>query len=296
MNLNIPSIITKINSNLFVQKEVQLFLKRDDLIHNIISGNKWRKLKYNFKAAKLGGYRTILSFGGEYSNHLHALSYAANQAGLKSIGVVRGAKKKLNSTLSFCQSQKMDFHYMDRSIYRSHKYSKQVLLELKKLFGKFYLIPEGGNNLLGIKGCQEIVTELDFDFDYICCPVGTGCTASGIISSIKSSQNFIGFCAFHKSFEQNSSIKNYCNSKLSNNWQVISDNHFGGFAKINSNLIKFVRQFYLDYNIELDLIYMGKLFYSLFNLIERGYFPPKSKIVVLHTGGLQGLQGFNFSY
>ena len=100
MNLNIPSIITKINSNLFVQKEVQLFLKRDDLIHNIISGNKWRKLKYNFKAAKLGGYRTILSFGGEYSNHLHALSYAANQAGLKSIGVVRGAKKK-NSILHY---------------------------------------------------------------------------------------------------------------------------------------------------------------------------------------------------
>tara|TARA_Y100000994_G_C15703961_1_gene446543 strand:+ start:3130 stop:4020 length:891 start_codon:yes stop_codon:yes gene_type:complete len=296
LNLNIPSIITKINCNLFVKKEVKVFIKRDDLIHNIISGNKWRKLKFNFQLAKKEGYNQILSFGGEYSNHLHALSYAANQLGFKSVGVIRGDKKKLNPTLSFCKSQNMNFHYLDRSIYRSFKYSKKTLFDLQKLFGKFYIIPEGGNNHLGVKGCQEIVTELDCDFDYICSPVGTGCTASGIISSINSNQQFIGFCAFNKTFEQHNSIVNYCNSELYSNWHLIADNHFGGFAKINSNLIKFVSQFYMDYKIKLDLIYMGKLFYSLFNLIEKGYFPSNSKIIVLHTGGLQGLEGFNFSY
>ena len=297
LNLNIPTSTTKINSNLFDKKEVEVFIKRDDLIDKIISGNKWRKLKYNLKQAKKEGYNSILSFGGDYSNHLHALSFAANKTGLQSIGVVRGEKKPtLTPTLTFCVKQNMKLYYLERSKYRVEKYSRNTLLKLEKKFGSFYMIPEGGNNELGIKGCQEIIKEVGIPFDFLCCPVGTGCTASGLIQSMSQQQKFIGFCAFHKVDEQKNNIIKSCGSKLYANWKLIPDNHFGGFAKINSNLIKFVRQFYLEHQIELDLIYMGKLFYSLFNLIERGFFPKKTKILVIHTGGKQGLKGFNFSY
>ncbi len=297
MNLNIPTIVTKINSNLFDKKEVQLFIKRDDLIHEIISGNKWRKLKYNFQKAKKEGYDTILSFGGAYSNHLHALSYAANQNGFKSIGIVRGEKNKiLNNTLSFCVEQNMKLYYLDRERYKYNKYSEKILNDFRNIFGSFYLIPEGGNNILGVKGCEEIVQELNFSFDYLCSAVGTGCTASGLIRAINNKQNFLGFCPFKKTHEQKNIIMNHCNPELFKNWDLIPDNHFGGFGRINSNLIKFVRQFYLEFNIKLDLIYMGKLFYSLFNLIENDFFSKKTKIVILHTGGIQGVNGFSFNY
>jgi len=290
--LNIPSITTKISSNFLHKKEVDIFIKRDDLIHPIISGNKWRKLKYNFKQAKELGYDTLLSFGGAYSNHLHALSYAASNHGFSSIGVIRGKEIDKNSTLSFCLQQNMRLEFMDRLSYRCDKYSHKRIDQLTQKFGKFYLIPEGGNNLLGVKGCEEIIREVSCPFDYLCCAVGTGCTASGLIRSMQKNQNFIGFCPFKKNHEQRNNILSFCDDQLYNNWQLISDNHFGGFGKINSNLITFANQFNLEYNIELDLVYMAKLFYSLFDLIEKDFFLKKTKILVLHTGGNQGSRGF----
>ena len=296
MNLNFPSKITKISSNFLHQKQVEIFIKRDDVIHPIISGNKWRKLKYNFQAAADEGYDTILSFGGVFSNHLHALSYACNYFGFGSIGVVRDTdQKKETPTLSFCKKNKMKLYYLDRNQYRQKK-SIHIINLLKKEFGKFYLIPEGGNNLLGLKGCQEIFDEIDIDYDYLCSPVGTGCTAAGLIKSMKNNKKFIGFAPFKKTIEQSENIKNFCDFKLYNNWELISDIHFGGFGKIDSNLIKFVRRFKIDFNMELDLIYTGKLFYSLFNMIKNNAFDKRTKILVIHTGGLQGLNGFNFSY
>ena len=185
-NLNIPTSITKINSNFLQKKSVDVFIKRDDLIHKIVSGNKWRKLKYNFQEANLRGYDSILSFGGAYSNHLHALSYACNMMNFKSIGVIRGEKNKnINSTLSFCQKHNMLLHYMNRLDYKHHKYSNDMTARLKKIFGDCYIIPEGGNNLLGVKGCEEILEEINVDFDILCCAVGTGCTASGLLNSMK---------------------------------------------------------------------------------------------------------------
>ena len=297
MNLNIPSPITKINSNFLDKKSINLFVKRDDLIHNIVSGNKWRKLKYNFKQAHSDGYRTILSFGGAYSNHLHALGYAANYMGFKSVGIIRGKKKSvLSATLNFCKDQNMQLDYLDYNNYRYYKYSKHNLDLFHEKFGDFYFLPEGGCNALGVKGCEEIISEINVDFDYLCCAVGTGCTAAGLIRSIGHSHQFIGFCPFNKSLEQKNIILDYCCPLKYNNWQLISDNHFGGFGKVNSNLIKFVRQFYYDFNIQLDLIYMGKLFYSLFDLIKKDFFIKNTTIVVVHSGGLQGIDGFNFKY
>ena len=297
MNLNIPSPITKINSNFLDKKCIQIFIKRDDLIHNIISGNKWRKLKHNLIKMQAKGYDSILSFGGQYSNHLHALGYIANNLGFNSIGVIRGVgKSSLSGTLSFCQDQNMQFHYMDYKTYRHKKYDNKTLSMLRDKFGDFYFLPEGGANYLGVKGCVEIVDEIEVNFDYLCCAVGTGCTAAGLISAICENQNFIGFCPFNKCFEQEQSILNLCPNIPRNNWQLISDNHFNGFGKINSNLIKFVRRFYDDFNIKLDLIYMGKLFYSLFELIKQDYFIKNTTIMVVNSGGLQGLDGFNFKY
>tara|TARA_Y100001968_G_C19426878_1_gene754878 strand:- start:1357 stop:2265 length:909 start_codon:yes stop_codon:yes gene_type:complete len=292
LNLNIPTKITKIKSNFLDQKKVELFLKRDDLIHAIISGNKWRKLKYNLQAAKSKGYNTILSYGGPYSNHLHALSYTCDKMGFNSIGVVRNGKNHQNNpTLSFCISHQMTLYHIDRLSYRKYKYDPKLLEILKQKFGKFYVIPEGGNNLLGVKGCEEILRESTINYDYVCAPVGTGCTASGLIKSMRHNQKFLGFTPFKKTVEQYNSIVHFCHEKRYNNWELIADNHFGGFGQINNNLINFVHQFKMDHGVALDYIYMGKLFYSLFNLIKQDFFPQKTKLLILHTGGLQGVNG-----
>ena len=296
MNLSIPSTITKINSHLLHEKEIELFIKRDDLIHEIISGNKWRKLKYNFKEASHKGLNTILSFGGAYSNHLHALSYACNKMGFDSVGVVRGDEPNiLNSTLSDCKKNKMKLIFLDRLTYRKQKYHNQLLNDFRKKNGDFYIIPEGGNNIFGVRGCQEIVEEISFDFDYFCCSVGTGCTSSGIIKSLNNKCQFIGFAPFPKITEQKNNILKYCAPASYNNWKILPDKYFGGYSKINSNLIKFIGQFKFAHDIQLDFIYMGKLFFNLFDLIQKDYFKKKSRIVVLHSGGLQGINGFNLS-
>ena len=294
LNLNIPSKITKIESDLLNQKQVSLFIKRDDLIHPFISGNKWRKLKYNFQYAKLKGYHTILSYGGAYSNHLHALSYACSKLGFNSVGIVRGFQQiESNPTLTFCQENHMQLYYLDRSEYRHNKYSKKTLDYFRKMFNSFYMVPEGGNNELGVRGCEEILSEIDFNFDYVCSPVGTGCTAAGLIRSMHNNKRFLGFTPFKKVVEQQNSIMKFCHPDDYNNWNLISDIHFGGFGKINNNLVKFIQQFKSNYSIGLDLVYMGKLFYSLFNLISQNHFPKNTNILVLHTGGLQGLKGFD---
>ena len=294
MKLNIPSTISKINSSFLEEKEVEIFIKRDDLIHSVISGNKWRKLNYNLQAASDNGRNTVLSFGGAYSNHLHALSYASKMMGFNSIGVIRGdKKKKLTSTLAYCHSNNMKLFFLDRLNYRNNKYNNQLLRDIKNIYGDFYIIPEGGNNQLGVIGCQEIIKEVSLDFDYFCCAVGTGCTSSGIIRSLHNKSQFIGFAPFTKIIEQKKNILKYCPSDLYNNWTIIPDKHFGGYSKINSNLIKFICQFNNDHNIQLDLIYMGKLFYNLYELIQKDFFEKKTRIIVLHSGGLQGNDGFN---
>ncbi|MBJ05235.1 MAG: 1-aminocyclopropane-1-carboxylate deaminase [Flavobacteriales bacterium] len=294
MNLNIPSPITKLNSIFLKKKSVEIYVKRDDLIHEIISGNKSRKLKYNFMDAQTKDYTNILSYGGPYSNHLHALSYMSKKLNLKSIGVVRGQKyDKLNPTLSFCQINNMSFYYLNREDYRHKKYDPLNLQLFRKKYGEFYLIPEGGNNLLGLNGCSEILSEVDVNFDFFCCAVGTSCTASGIIRALKKNQFLIGFCPFLKILEQENNIKKWTKS---DNWKLVPDLFFKGFGQIDQELTLFVKKFYWNYNIKLDLIYMGKLFYHLFNYIQRDFFKKNTKILVLHSGGLQGLHGFNFDF
>ncbi|MBU3821783.1 pyridoxal-phosphate dependent enzyme [Flavobacteriaceae bacterium XHP0103] len=270
---------------------VELFLKREDRIHPFVSGNKYRKLKYNIEEADRLGLKTLLTFGGAFSNHLAAVAYAGNTLGFKTIGVVRGEELSAetnNPTLVFCRNHGMVFKFVSREVYRN-KTSESFIDDLKHEFGDFYLIPEGGTNTLAVKGCEEILTENDFNFSHICTAVGTGGTISGIINCSQSSQQVLGFPALKGSFLQEDISKFAVNS----NWELITDYHFGGYAKINKELIGFINEFRNKYSIQLDPVYTGKMMFGIFDLIKKGFFPKGSRILAIHTGGLQGIAGMN---
>jgi len=218
-------------------KNLQLFIKREDKIHPLVSGNKFRKLTYNIQEAKRLEHDTLLTFGGAFSNHILATAVAGKLAGLQTIGVIRGdelandLQKTLanNSTLQQAHENGMQFHFVSRALYRE-KTSKSFLNSLKNQFGEFYVVPEGGTNELAIKGCTEILTNEDEIFDYICVAVGTGGTISGLIKSAKSHQKVLGFPALKGGFLQQE-IENFVSE--TNNWSSVHDYHWGGYPKYN---------------------------------------------------------------
>ncbi|WP_298237927.1 pyridoxal-phosphate dependent enzyme [uncultured Algibacter sp.] len=271
---------------------VELFLKREDGIHPYVSGNKYRKLKYNLIEAQKEGFETLLTFGGAYSNHIAAVAAAGKQIGFKTIGVIRGdellGKEYENATLSFAKQCGMQFKYISREDYRN-KTNDLFIESLQNEFGRFYLIPEGGTNDLAIKGCEEILNQDDTCFDYICCSVGTGGTISGLINCSKPSQQVLGFPALKGSF-LHEDISKFATKP---NWKLISGYHFGGYAKINEELVSFINEFKSLYKVPLDPVYTGKMMFGVFDLIEKNYFPKGSRILGIHTGGLQGITGMN---
>ena len=291
MNFKLPSKIKELKLNINNSNNIKLFIKREDLIHDIVSGNKWRKLNYNFKYIKEKKIKKILSFGGAYSNHLHALSWLAKKNNIKSFGLVRGCELSIeNPTLSFCKKNKMDLFFLDRSTYRDNKYNNPIFKTIIKSEDNIFVIPEGGFNEFGIKGCEEIMNEVNEHYDIICCSIGSGCTAVGIIKSLKFDQSFLGF----SSFKNNSQIKNIISEKVKTmNWEINSEYNFGGFGQVNDELKKFIKDFKNTYAIMLDPIYTSKLFFGLFDMISKNKLPKDSRILALHTGGLQGLQGVN---
>lgn len=267
---------------------IELYLKREDCLHATISGNKFRKLKYNLIEAKAQGATTLLTFGGAYSNHIAAVAAAGQECGFETIGIIRGEelidKVADNPTLRQAQDNGMQLHFISRSDYR-HKADDDFIEQLKSKFGTFYLIPEGGTNVLAIQGCEEILTEQDKqDFDYICCAVGTGGTIAGIINSSSDTQKVLGFPALKGDFLFDE-IRQWTTRT---NWDLCLDYHFGGYAKTTSELLQFIQNFQQQTDIEIEPIYTGKMLFGIFDLIERGYFPSNSKILAIHTGGVQG--------
>ena len=262
------------------------------MIHPIVSGNKFRKLKYNLIEARANQHTKLLTFGGAFSNHIAAAAFAAKENGFESIGIIRGeelrGKIAENPTLQFAQDCGMQFEFVSREQYRL-KSEPEFLEELKQKFDSFYHLPEGGTNDLAIKGCEEILTSSDSQFDYICCAVGTGGTISGIINSTQLHQKVLGFPALKGDFLKDE-IRNFAKN---NRWDLINSYHFGGYGKVDANLIAFINSFYEKTNVPLDPIYTGKLFYGVIDLINNNYFPEGSKILVIHTGGIQGIQGMN---
>jgi len=277
---------------LFAEKQVTLVLKREDLLHPFISGNKYRKLKYNLLAAKAENHNTLLTFGGAYSNHIAATAFAAKEKGLNAIGVIRGEELKdswqSNTTLSRAYDDGMRFKFISRNDYRN-KEDPEFIKQLKKEFGEFYLVPEGGTNSLAIKGCEEILTQEDKEFNIVCTSAGTGGTASGLINASFPHQKVLGFSALKGDFLKNDIMKLVSNDR----WELITDYHFGGYAKISEELILFINDFKEKTKIPLDPIYTGKMMFGLFDMVKRDTFAPNTRILAIHTGGLQGIAGMN---
>jgi 1-aminocyclopropane-1-carboxylate deaminase len=270
----------------------RLSVKREDLLGDGISGNKLRKLKYNVAKAKEQGATKILTFGGAYSNHILAASFVKKQYGIDVIGVVRGEelinKVKQNPTLSLAQDNGMKFHFVSREEYKQ-KTSPIFLKKLKEKFGSFYLLPEGGTNDLAVKGCEEILNNEDVSYDYVCCAVGTGGTIAGIINSSNSNQKILGFSALKGDFLK----KDIAALVSKSNWEIFTTYHFGGYAKINNELIDFINLFKVETGILLDPIYNGKMMFGIYDLIKNGYFKKNTSILAIHTGGLQAIEGMN---
>ena len=274
---------------------IELYIKREDLLHPIISGNKFRKLKYNIQEAKRLGHTTLLTFGGAFSNHILAVAGAGAEFGFKTIGIIRGEEleRKIaeNPTLAKAQELGMQFYFVSRTAYRE-KEEKAFANHLHELFGNFYMIPEGGTNDLAIKGCEEILTDTDKAyFTHVACAVGTGGTISGLINSSGQNQQIIGFSSLKGAFLSDV-IRNFVEKT---NWNINDSYHFGGYGKVNDELIQFLNSFYSQTNIPLDPVYTGKMVFGILDLIEKGYFSENSKILMIHTGGLQGIKGMNFA-
>jgi len=274
------------------EKDISLFVKREDAIHPVISGNKYRKLKYNIEEAKAQGKSKLLTYGGAFSNHIAAVAEVGRIYNFKTFGVIRGeelsSKINDNVTLKYAQDCGMQFKFISRIDFRNKK-DKNFINALKKQFGDFYSIPEGGTNALAVRGCEEILTEADIGFDYICASVGTGGTLAGLINCLKPGQQVLGFSALKGDFLKEDISK----FAKQDNWRLISDYHFGGYAKINKELIAFINQFKSNYAIQLDPIYTGKMLFGILDMINKNYFPKGSKILAIHTGGLQGIAGMN---
>ena len=275
-----------------IRLNAQVYLKPEYLIHPKVSGNKFRKLKYNLQKAQSENYKGILTFGGAFSNHIAATAAAGQALNIPTVGVIRGeeldSKIDQNPTLRYAKSCGMHLEFVSRSDYKD-KTTPEYLKTLLKTFKDFYIIPEGGTNALAIKGCQEILTESDQQFDLICCSVGTGGTLTGLINSSLPSQKIIGFPALKGGFLN----EDICKFATQSNWELWEAYHFGGYAKVDSKLITFINHFKATYNIPLDPVYTAKMMYGVFDAIQTGQIPKEAKVLAIHTGGLQGIEGMN---
>ena len=272
---------------------VRLLVKCEYQNHPEVSGNKWWKLKYNLEEAHKRGYKTILTFGGAYSNHIYATAAATSEAGLQSIGIIRGEKvEPLNNTLTFAAYKGMQLHFVSRERYRLRN-DLSFLKELHQQFGEFYLIPEGGTNELAVKGCTEFaVTQLSaLPFNYLCLPVGTGGTMAGVVCGLTDEKQITGIAVLKQGeFLQNDvsmMIRNFP-GKHYGNWQILTSYHHGGYAKVSDELNRFIVSMKVAHNLLLDHVYTAKLMWAVMEEIKKGNFPRGSTILALHTGGLQG--------
>ena len=294
--------------NTISYNNTEINILRLDVLQPIIQGNKYYKLKYNLLKAKEENKNTVLTFGGEYSNHIHAFALAGKEQNFKAIGIIRGDKPdELTCTIKESIENGMQAYFLNRTDYRiarklvnNEKFEDFFdLLEQNNINvnkNDCYIVPEGGTNLLALQGTSEI---LDFakniDYNNICCAIGTAGTIVGIIASARNDKKIIGFPALKGNFFEKD-IENYLlkfkNRKYSN-WKLKHDYHFKGFGSFNQDLIDFINRFYAEYKIPICSIYTGKMFYGIFDMIDKGEFTKEDKILAIHTGGLQGIKAFN---
>jgi 1-aminocyclopropane-1-carboxylate deaminase len=287
IELRLPSPLGEVCDDRLERHGVRLLLKRDDLIHPELPGNKWRKLKYNLTCAAQEGHRTLLTFGGAYSNHIRATAAAGFYFGYDTIGVIRGEEHlPLNPTLEYAVGRGMRLTYLDRSTYR-RKGSPEVVERLRRRFGEFYLLPEGGSNELAVRGCAELPAEITEPFDVVCCPVGTGGTLAGIAGGLAVGQRAIGFSVLKGGEFLATEVERLQRSaygSASANWHIEYGFHFGGYAKRTLTLDAFIADWAQRHGATLDRIYVAKMMYGIVALAEAGSFAPATRIVAVVTG------------
>lgn len=288
IDLQIYSPVEQIKDPLFSEKEVQVFVKRDDMIHPFISGNKWRKLKYILPEAERLNKKHLVTFGGAYSNHLLATACAAAKFGFRSTGIVRGEEIE-NEQLLLCKLFGMELRFTDRSSYRD----KPALFQL--YYGddpETFFIDEGGAGDLAIRGCSELADELTETYDHIFCAAGTGTTAAGIISGI-TKKKILSRVHVVPVLKDSGFLKAEIEKHLTSTdfFDFHTEYHFGGYAKTTEELLSFIMKFSRLTGILIDPVYTGKMFLAIFDLIAKDHFLPGTKILAVHTGGLTGILG-----
>lgn len=291
-----PSLLQPLNDVLLNDYGINLYLLRIDLIHPIIGGNKLFKLKYNLEEAKKQNKKTLITFGGAFSNHIAATAAAGKELGFKTIGIIRGEEyPELNPTLKFAVECGMQLKYISREAYRK-KNTLEFIHSLDQQFENYYLIPEGGSNELGVLGCKEIIQHINIHFDHICCACGTGVTLSGILLSLKKDQSAIGFQSLKAKGYIKKEVEKWLGhfDSYTTNWHVEEEYHFGGYAKTKTELIDFTDHFEKNNAVPLDNIYTGKMLFGIYDLIKKGVFKKGSTIIAIHTGGLQGNAGYDY--
>lgn len=287
IELQLPSPLLELADDRLAAYGVRVLLKRDDLIHPELPGNKWRKLKYNLAAAREQGHGTLLTFGGTYSNHIRATAAAGYYGGFRTIGVIRGEEHlPLNPSLAYAVSRGMQLTYLDRTTYRA-KASAQVTAFLHQEFGDFYLLPEGGSNREAVLGCAELPAELQDPFDILYCAVGTGGTLAGIAAGLSPHQRAIGVPVIKggQYLEQEiATLQTLAFSHPSDNWTLDHNHHFGGYAKRTPALDDFITDFESRHKLRLDWIYVAKMMHTLYTHAAQNTFAPGTTIVALITG------------
>jgi len=291
--------LQKLESGLLDSAGIELSVLREDLADAEIGGNKWRKLKYNLVAAKQQRHKTLLTFGGAWSNHIYATAAAGVRYGFDTIGIIRGERHDpMNPTLRFASDHGMRLVYIDRETYRS-KTSPEFIERLHREFGRFYLLPEGGSNDLALRGCAEIVTDAVMHagepFDIITVACGTGATLAGLASALGRGQRAIGYAVLKGAGFLRRDVAAMLSAAGPGDtpeWRIETGYHCGGYARTQPALLDFMRWFRDGFGIELDAVYTGKMFYGLFDQVRSGVFEKGSRMIAVHTGGLQGNAGF----
>jgi 1-aminocyclopropane-1-carboxylate deaminase len=288
--LALPSPVVELHDDRLHRRGVRLRLKRDDLIHPDLPGNKWRKLKYNLAAAADQGHDTLLTFGGAYSNHIRATAAAGALFGFATIGVIRGEQRlPPNPVLAAAEADGMRLWYVDRATYRV-KDEPASLQELRRRWGRFYLLPEGGSNEFAVLGCAELAAEIADqvpECDLVCCPVGTGGTLAGIAAGLRSGRRAIGFAVLKGAdflIQDVGHLQRQTFGADSGNWHVELDYHFGGYARRNGRLDTFVADFAERHAVVLDWVYVAKMMSGIFASVSSGRIPAGSTIVAVITG------------
>lgn len=292
------AVLERLTSDEFEMRGISVFVKRDDLIHAEVSGNKWRKLKYNVEVCLNGKKSGILTFGGAYSNHLLATASACHAIGLKSVGIVRGEElhSQSNQTLQRCSELGMELKFISREEYRMIP-DKSYLADVAHEFQNFHIVPEGGANYYGMIGCQEILKEIEVNFDAVFVAQGTTTTSCGLLLGLKEKQELLVVPVL-KGFDSENEMKSiFQYSGLEEEWlddafgklNVRDEFHFGGYGKYTDELFDFIKEFYKNHGIKLDPIYTGKAMFAMMKELKNEKWNGKT-IVFIHTGGIQGVQ------